>query len=47
MDLIFIKSNGLVFSFFVLVYYLPMTAIAAADLFDMWHFSKTVTLGIV
>ena len=27
----------------VLVYYLPMAAIAAANVFDMWQFSKTAT----
>ena len=30
----------------VLVYYLPMAAIAAANVFDMWQFSKTATDGL-
>jgi len=33
-------------SFLVLVYYLPMAAIAAANIFDMWQFSKTATDGL-
>ena len=32
--------------YLVLVYYLPMAAIAAANVFDMWQFSKTATDGL-
>ena len=32
--------------FFFLVNYLPMAAIAAANIFDVWQFSKTATDGL-